>query len=53
MNDGKELTIEFILRHLEVEDSNSHHKSLSQMDSTMGVIFMAYDQRKSKEKGHK
>ena len=52
MNDGEELTTEFIMRHLEVEDSNSHHKSLSQMDSTTSVNFMSYDHRKGKGKGH-
>ena len=46
MNDGEELTIDFIIKHLEVEDSNSHHKSLSQMDSTTGVNFVCYDHRK-------
>ena len=53
MNDGKELTIDFIMKHLKVEDSNSHHKSLSQMDSTTAVNFMSYDHRKGKGKGHK
>ena len=28
MNDeGKELTMDFLMQHLEIEDSNSHHKS--------------------------
>ena len=27
---GKEVTVEFLLQHLEVEDYNAHHKSLSQ-----------------------
>ena len=39
MNDGEEVTIDFIMKYLKVEDSNSHHKSLSQMDSTTGVNF--------------
>ena len=52
INDGEELTIDFIMKHLEVEDSNSHHKSLSQMDSTTGVNFMSYDHKKGKGKGH-
>ena len=50
INDSEELTIDFIMKHLEVEDSNSHHKSLSQMDSTMGVNFMSYDHGKGKGK---
>ena len=50
INDGEELTIDFIMKHLEVEDSNSHHKSLSQMDSIVGVSFMSCDHRKNKGK---
>ena len=44
-NDNGELTIEFLMQHLEIEDSNSHHKSLSQLDSTTLVNFAAYDCR--------
>ena len=53
MNDSEELTINFIMKHLEVEDSDSHHKSLSQMSSTTGMNFMAYDHRQNKGKRHK
>ena len=31
---GKEVTVEFLLQYLEVEDYNAHHRSLSQLDST-------------------
>ena len=32
--DGKELTVEFLMNQLAVKDCNAHHKSLSQLDST-------------------
>ena len=32
--EGKELTMEFLMQQLEVEDCNAHHKILSQLDST-------------------
>ena len=47
-NDNGELTIEFLMQHLEIEDSNFHHKSLSQLDSTTSVNFAAYDCRQNK-----
>ena len=58
MNDEeKELTMDFLMQHLEIEDSNSHHKSLSQVDSTALVNFVPYDCRQNKglkcNKNHK
>ena len=41
--EGKEVTVEFLMQQLEVEDCNAHHKSLSQLDSTTSVTFAAYD----------
>ena len=41
--EGKELTVEFLMNQLAVEDCNAHHKSLSQLDSTTSVNFAAYD----------
>ena len=35
------------MQHLEIEDSNSHHKFLSQLDSTAMVNFVAYDHRQN------
>ena len=46
--EGKELTVDFLMNQLEIEDCNSHHKSLSQLDSTMSVNFATYDHRKNK-----
>ena len=43
--EGKELTVEFLIKQLETEDCNAQHKSLSQLDSTTSVNFAAYDHR--------
>ena len=39
--EGKELTVEFPIQQLEIEDCNAHRKSLSQLDSNMSVNFAA------------
>ena len=49
----KELTVEFLMNQLAVEDCNAHHKSLSQLDSTSSVNFAAYDHRQNKRKSNK
>ena len=36
------------MNQLEIEDCNSHHKSLSQLDSTTSVNFVPYDHRQNK-----
>ena len=51
--EGKELTVEFLMQQLEVEDCNAHHKSLSQLDSTTSVNFAAYNYRQNKGKSNK
>ena len=51
--EGKELTVEFLMQQLEVEDYNAHHKSLSQLDSTTSINFAAYDHRQNKGKSNK
>ena len=38
--EGKELTVDFLMQHLEIEDLNSHYKSLSHLDSTAMVSFV-------------
>ena len=45
--EGKELTVEFLIQQLEIEDCNAQHKSLSQLDSTTSVNFAAYDHRQT------
>ena len=46
--EGKELTVEFLMNQLAVEDCNAHHKSLSQLTSTSSMNFAAYDHRQTK-----
>ena len=48
--EGKELTVEFLMNQLAVEDCNAHHKNLSQLDS---MNFAAYDHRQNKGKSNK
>ena len=43
--EGKVLTVDFLMNQLKIEDCNSHHKSLSQLDSTTSVNFVPYDHR--------
>ena len=49
--EGKELTVGFLMQQLEIE--NAHHKSLSQLDSSMSVNFAAFDHRQNKGKNNK
>ena len=51
--EGKELTVEFLMNQLAVEDCNAHHKSLSQLNSTSFMNFAAYDRRQNKGKSNK
>ena len=51
--EGKELTVEFLMQQLEVEDCNYHHRSLSQLDSSTSINFAAYDHRQNKGKSNK
>ena len=41
--EGKEVTVEFLLNHLAVEDGNTQHRFLSQLDSNTSVNMVAYD----------
>ena len=51
--EGKELTVDFLLQQLEVEDCNAHHKSLSQLNFNTSVNFAANDRRQNKAKSNK
>ena len=51
--EGKELTVDFLMQQLEIEDCHAHHKSLSQLDSSTSVNFAAYDRRQNKGKSNK
>ena len=49
----KELTVEFLMQQLEIEDCNAHHKSLSQLDSSTSVNIAACDHQQNKGKNSK
>ena len=51
--EGKELTVEFLMNQLAVEDCNAQHKSLSQLDCNSSMNFVAYDHRQNKRKSNK
>ena len=50
---GKEVTVEFLLNHLAVEDGNTQHRCLSQLDSNTSVNMVAYDHRQNKGKSNR
>ena len=50
---GKELTVEFLMNQLAIEDCNAQHKSLSQLNSSSSINFAAYDHRQNKGKSSK
>ena len=51
--EGKEVTVEFLLNHLAVEDGNSQHRFLSQLDSSTSMNMVAYDHRQNKGKSNR
>ena len=51
--EGKEVTVDFLMQQLQIEDCNAHHKSLSQLDSSTSINFAAYDHRQNKSKNSK
>ena len=51
--EGKELTVDFLMQQLEIEDCNTCEKSLSQLDSSTSVNFAAYDCRQNNGKSNK
>ena len=46
----KEVTVDFLMNHLAVEDGNTQHKFLSQINSNSSVNMVAYDRRHNKGK---
>ena len=48
--EGKEVTVHFLMNHLAVEDGNSQHKFLSQINSSSSVNVVAYDCRQNRGK---
>ena len=51
--EAKELTVEFLMNQLAIEDCNAQHKILSQLNSSSSVNFAAYDHRHNKGKSNK
>ena len=51
--EGKEITVEFLMNHLAVEDGNTQHRFLSQLDSNASVNMIAYDRRQDKGKSNR
>ena len=51
--EGKELTVEFLMNQLAIEDCNTQHKILSQLNSSSSMNFAAYDHRQNKGKSNK
>ena len=51
--EAKELTVEFLMNQLAIEDCNAQHKILSQLNSSSSVNFAAYDRRQNKGKSNK
>ena len=50
---GKEATVEFLMNHLAVEDGNTQHKFLSQINSSSFVNMNAYDRRQNRRKSNR
>ena len=51
--EGKELTVDFLMNQLAIEDCNTQHKFLSQLNSSSSMNFAAYDHRQNKGKSNK
>ena len=51
--EAKELTVEFLMNQLEIEDCNAQNKILSQLNSHSSMNFAAYDRRQNKGKNNK
>ena len=51
--EGKELTVEFLMNQLAVEDCNTQHKFLSQLNSSSSMNFAAYDCRQNRGKSNR
>ena len=51
--EGKQVTVELLLNHLAVEDGNTQHKFLSQLDSNSSMNMIAYDRRQNRGKSNR
>ena len=50
---NEELTVDFLMNQLAIEDFNTQHKILSQLNSSSSVNFAAYNCTQNKEKSNK
>ena len=51
--EGKEVKVEFLMNHLAVEDCNTQHKFLSQLNSSSAMNFATYNCRKNRGKSNR
>ena len=51
--EAKELTVDFLMNQLAIEDCNTQHKILSQLNSSSSMNFAAYDCRQNTGKSNK
>ena len=51
--EGRKVTVEFLMNHLAVEDGNTQHRFLSQLDSNSSVNMVAYDCRQNRGKSNR
>ena len=51
--EAKELTAEFLMNQLAIEDCNAQHKILCELNSSSSMNFAAYDRRQNKGKSNK
>ena len=51
--EGKQVTVEFLMNHLAVEDGNTQHKFLSQINSSSSVNMITYDHTQNRGKSNK
>ena len=51
--EAKELTVDFLMNQLAIEDCNTQHKFLSQLNSSSSMNFAAYEHRQNKGKSNK
>ena len=51
--EGKQVTVEFLLNHLAVEDGNTQHRFLSQLDFNSSMSMIAYNHRQNRGKSNR
>ena len=53
IEENKEVAVEFLMNHLAVEDGNTQHKFLSQINSNSSMNMIAYDRRQNRRKSNR